>query len=110
MHPGQLEKTPERKLLALQPQGRWLAEAAGHHHRDWRVFLRELPMEEANALVRRDRGDALPCERLDATETLAHTDAGPDRPLDAQAPAMSMLGPPARRQVCQPLVRQRVVG
>ena len=109
VHLGPVDEAQQWQLPVLQPDRRQVVGAAHHHQRLRRVRAGEHLLERGDAVLDRDRRDPVPGQCLQHAEPLAHAGAGPDRPLQCQAPDVRVVLADLAGQVSQPVVRGRVV-
>ena len=110
LHARLREKTARGQQRQIHLQRRRLAEASGDDERHARRSRGDRGAEKARAFVRRNGGDAVLEQRIDAPEFLAHAEAGPHAPFEAQALAVRMRALVLRGQRREPGIGQRVVG
>ncbi len=103
-------KEPSQRQLARLEGDRWQAPCPAHdHQRGGQIRRGDQLAQGGDAVVDRDRADALASERLEHPKPLAHAGAGPDRPLECQAAALRMGFGDLAGQLRQPVVGGGVV-
>ena len=86
-----VDEAGQRQLALLQRDGRQAARPAHDHKCGRGVRAGKHLAQHRDAVLDGDGGDAVPCQRLEHAEALAHSGAGPHRPFQRHAAALRML-------------------
>ncbi|SCD42478.1 hypothetical protein GA0115246_101611, partial [Streptomyces sp. SolWspMP-sol7th] len=108
--PHAFGEAAQGQIRLSQGERREAARAAHDHQGVRGVRVGEHVAEHGDAVVRRDRRDALPDQRLQHTEPLPHPGARPHRPLQCHAAAAGEVLAQPGDEVGHPVVGHGVVG